>query len=279
MSKVTGGMKDLSRRGFIKASAAAFGIPYMVPASVFGANAPSNRINVGAIGTGRMGRGDIMDIIGFDEVRIIAACDVDKNRVRDAKKLIEGKYAAQKASGEYKGCDMYGDYRELIARDDIDAVMICTPDHWHALPAMAAAKAGKDIFMQKPFGLTIEEGRKLSDTIRRYGNIFIVGSQQRSDQRFRHACELVRNKKIGELKSIKVGIGLDPGGSVEPKMEVPANLDYDMWLGPAPWRPYNPSRCHWNFRWIMDYSGGQLTDWAGHHIDIANWGMGTEYTA
>ena len=172
MSKVTGGKNNLSRRGFIKASAAAFSIPYIVPSSVFGANAPSNRINVGAIGTGRMGRGDIMDIIGFDEVRIIAACDVDKNRVKDAKKLIEGKYAQQTSSGDYKGCDMYGDYRELIARDDIDAIMNSTSDQWHVPISLAAVRKGKHVSCEKPLTLSLAEGRVLADAAKKAGVVF-----------------------------------------------------------------------------------------------------------
>lgn len=272
-----------SRRGFIKASAAAIGLPYFVPSSVFGASAPSNRINVGCIGVGRMGLGDITDIQGLSDVRIVATCDVDSNRAEYARKFVEGKYAKQMASGEYKGCTAYGDYRDVIARDDIDAVMICTPDHWHTLPAIAAAKAGKDIFLQKPMTLTIEEGRVLSDTVKRYGNVFMVGSQQRSDYRFRFACELVRNGRIGKLKTIKIGFGLDPAGNLEQTMPVPANLNYDMWLGPVQWSPYTEKRVHPQKGYgrpgwlrIRDYGSGMITGWGAHHLDIAQWGMGVE---
>ena len=272
-----------SRRSFIKASAVAIGLPYIVPSSVFGANAPSNRINVGCIGVGRMGLGDITDIQGLDDVRIVATCDVDSNRAEYAKKFVEGKYAKQTESGEYKGCTAYGDYRDLVARNDIDAVMICTPDHWHVLPAIAAAKAGKDIFLQKPMSLTIEEGRVLSDTVKRYGNVFTIGSQQRSDYRFRFACELVRNGRIGKLQTIKIGFGLDPAGSIEQTMPVPANLNYDMWLGPAQWSPYtekrvNPKTGYGRPGWlrIRDYGSGMITGWGAHHLDIAQWGMGVE---
>ncbi|MCP4708267.1 MAG: Gfo/Idh/MocA family oxidoreductase, partial [Planctomycetes bacterium] len=204
--------KIVTRRKFIKSMAttagAALASPYFVPASMFGAQAPSNRINLGCIGVGRMGRGDINDIYGFEEIQIVATCDVDVRRVLDGKKLVEDNYAKLKDMESYRGCSTYGDYRELIDRDDIDAVMICTPDHWHILAALEAAKAGKDIFVQKPLSLTIEEGRVLSDTVRRYGNIFQLGSQQRSDQKFRFACELVRNGRIGKLHTVLVGFDI-----------------------------------------------------------------------
>ncbi|MCJ7778323.1 MAG: Gfo/Idh/MocA family oxidoreductase, partial [Sedimentisphaerales bacterium] len=179
----------------------------------------------------------------------------------------------------------YKDFRELIARDDIDTVLVCTPDHWHAPIALVAARAGKDIFMQKPLSLTIEEGRLLSDTVRRYGNVFLIGSQQRSDNRFRQACELVRNGRIGELKNIKVIFGIDPPTTPQPTMPVPENLDYDLWLGPAPWAPYTESRVHPQNDYsrpgwlrIQDYGAGMITGWGSHHLDIAQWAMGTEYT-
>jgi predicted dehydrogenase len=163
--------------------------------------------------------------------------------------------------------------------------MVCTPDHWHTLPAIAAAKAGKDIFVQKPLTLTIREGRVLSDTVRRYGRVFQVGSQQRSDSRFRSACELVRNGRIGELKTVKVGFGTDPSTGPEPPMPVPGWLDYDMWLGQTPWVAYTEKRVHPQSGYgrpgwlrIADYGAGMITGWGSHHNDIAQWGMGTEYT-
>ncbi len=278
----------LNRREFLKSSTAA-GVallgPMIVPASVFGADAPSERINVGAIGVGRMGNGDLGEALGAKQVQVVAVCEVDSNRAKAAKQRVERHYVSRSPGGSYKGCAAYGDFRELIAREDIDAVQIATPDHWHVLPGVAAARAGKDIFLQKPFSLTIEEGRVLSDTVRRYGRIFQVGSQQRSDSRFRQACELVRNGRIGELKSVKVGFGTDPGTEPQATMPVPAGLDYDFWLGPAPWAPYTEKRVHpasgyGRPGWlrIADYGAGMITGWGSHHNDIAQWGMGTEYT-
>jgi predicted dehydrogenase len=280
----------ISRRQFLKSSAAAatgtalFGTTF-VPAPVFGAEAPSNRITFGCIGLGRMGSIDMREILGFKQVQIIAVCDVDSKRAENAKQIVEKHYGESSTSGTYKGCEAYGDFRDLVARDDIDAVSIVTPDHWHALPAIAAAKAGKDIFLQKPLSLTIAEGRVVSDTVRRYGRIFQIGSQQRSDERFRFACELVRNGRIGKLQTIKVGFGIDPSTDPQPIMPVPETLDYDMWLGPAPWAPYTEKRVHPQTGYgrpgwlrIQDYSAGMITGWGSHHNDIAQWGMGTEYT-
>jgi myo-inositol 2-dehydrogenase/D-chiro-inositol 1-dehydrogenase len=278
----------INRRQFLKGSAVAatgFLVPTIVPASAFGADAPSNRIAIGFVGVGRMGMGDLRELLGHKEAQIVAVCDVDSNRTKSAQKTVEARYAKQSAGGTYKGCGTYGDYRDLVARDDIDAVCVVTPDHWHALPAIAAAKAGKDIFLQKPLTLTIREGRVLSDTVRRYNRIFQVGSQQRSDSRFRQACELVRNGRIGKLHTVKVGFGTDPGTGPEPPMQVPDNLDYDMWLGPAPWAAYTEKRVHPQKDYdrpgwlrIAAYGAGMITGWGAHHNDIAQWGMGTEYT-
>ena len=278
----------VTRRQFLKGSAVAatgFLAPAIVPASVFGADAPSNRITIGFVGVGRMGSDDMRELLGFKEAQIVAVCDVDSNRVRNAQKTVEAHYAKQNSGGTYKGCATCGDYRELVARDDIDAVCVVTPDHWHALPAIAAAKAGKDIFLQKPLTLTIREGRVISDTVRRYNRIFQVGSQQRSDARFRQACELVRNGRVGKLHTVKVGFGTDPGTGPEPPMPVPDNLDYDMWLGPAPWAAYTEKRVHPQKDYdrpgwlrIAAYGAGMITGWGAHHNDIAQWGMGTEYT-
>ena len=278
----------ITRRQFLKGSAVAvtgFLAPAIVPASVFGAEAPSNRITIGFVGVGRMGMGDLQELLGHKEAQIVAVCDVDSNRVRNAQKTVQAHYAKQNSGGTYKGCATYGDYRELVTQDDIDAVCVVTPDHWHALPAIAAAKAGKDIFLQKPLTLTIREGRVLSDTVRRYNRIFQVGSQQRSDALFRQACELVRNGRVGRLHTVKVGFGTDPGTGPEPPMPVPDNLDYDFWLGPAPWAAYTEKRVHPQKDYdrpgwlrIAAYGAGMITGWGAHHNDIAQWGMGTEYT-
>jgi len=277
--------RSMSRRAFLRTSAAAgIALPYIVPASVFGQAAPSERITVGCIGVGRMGMGDLREALGFKQVQVVAVCDVDANRVKNAQKSVES-YYSERGGGAYSGCAGYGDFRDLTARDDIDAVQIATPDHWHALPALEAARQGKDIFLQKPMSLTIQEGRILSDTVKRYDRVFQIGSQQRSDARFRQACELVRNGRIGELSTIKVGFGTDPGMGPEPAMPVPEALNYDMWLGPAPWAPYTEKRVHPQHGYgrpgwlrITDYGAGMITGWGSHHNDIAQWGMGTEYT-
>ena len=280
----------VTRRQFLKSSAAAAASaallgPTIVPASVFGADSPSNRITTGFIGVGRMGMGDMREVLGLKQAHVIAVCDVDSKRVESARKTVEAHYSRQDSGGAYKGCRPYGDFRELVAQTDIDAVCIATPDHWHVLPAIAAAKAGKDIFLQKPLSLTIEEGRVLSDTVRRYGRVFQVGSQQRSDSRFHQACELVRNGRIGKLHTVKVGFGTDPATDPQPIMSVPDGLDYEMWLGPAPWAAYTEKRVHPESGYgrpgwlrIQDYGAGMITGWGAHHNDIAQWGMGTEYT-
>jgi myo-inositol 2-dehydrogenase/D-chiro-inositol 1-dehydrogenase len=279
---------SITRRQFLKGTAAATAgllAPTIVPASVFGADAPSNRITIGFVGVGRMGMGDLRELLGFKQVQIVAVCDVDSNRTANAQKTVEAHYGESTTNGTYKGCATFGDYRDLVAREDIDAVCVVTPDHWHALPSIAAAKAGKDIFLQKPLTLTIQEGRVLSDTVRRYNRIFQVGSQQRSDARFRQACELVRNGRIGKLHTVKVAFGTDPGTTPQPPMPIPDNLDYDFWLGPTPWAAYTENRVHPQKGYdrpgwlrIADYGAGMITGWGAHHNDIAQWGMGTEYT-
>ncbi len=269
-------MKDqrlITRRGFLKSTAAAgsaLALPAIVPSSVFGAAAPSNRIVMGAIGVGSQGTGDMRGFLGKGEVEMVAVCDVDKNHRDRAKQHVDERY-------KNSDCKTYLDYRELIGRGDLDAVLLALPDHWHALPAIAAARAGLDIHAQKPFARSIREGRAICDAVHRYGRVWQTGSQQRSDYKFRRACELVRNGRIGKVLKIEVGLPTGGGTDVKQVTPIPEGLDWNWWLGPAPWVPYR-GVCHWNWRWIMDYSGGQLTDWAGHHIDIAHWGMGWDRT-
>lgn len=282
--------------GAATAAIGAAAFPHIIPSSALGkdgAVAPSNRITVGIIGTGNQGTNDLRAFLQDDRVQVVAVCDCNRESAgywsggvagRDpARALVEKHYAEKADSGAYRGCEVHADFRELLARRDIDAVEVATPDHWHAYISVEAAKAGKDIYCQKPLGLTIGDGQAMCRAVQKYGRVFQTGSQQRSDRYFRHACELVRNGRIGKLQAVKCGL---PGGwpdygrtgdrkAPEP---VPEGFDYDMWLGPAPDAPYAPARCHVNFRWILDYSGGQLTDWGGHHPDIAQWGMGTEHT-
>ncbi len=276
---------DMNRRDFLRNTALVAGAaPFMWTGRATGAVAANDRITAAIIGTGRMGRGDLGNLLGFDGVQVIAVCDVDSRRAADAKRMVESRYASRKASGSYVGCDITGDYREIVARKDIDAVLICTPDHQHARPAIAAAKAGKDIYLEKPLTFTIEEGRELSDTAQRYGSVFQVGSMQRSYSNFRFGCELVRNGRIGKLLKVEVGCGIDPGMGLAQTMPVPENLDYDMWLGSAPWEPYTEKRVHpqsgYNRPgWLRcrDYTVGMMTGWGSHHMDIAHWGMGMEH--
>jgi predicted dehydrogenase len=229
---------------------------------------------MGAIGVGSMGSGDMRGFLRRDEVQVVAVCDVDKRHYDNAKKSVDEKY-------NNNDCKAYLDFRELIGRGDLDAAMIALPDHWHAVISVAAVSAGLDIHAQKPLARTIREGRAICDAVKKYGVVWQTGSQQRSGGKFRRACELVRNGRIGKLYKVEVGLPDGGGTDVKSLLDVPPELDWDFWLGPAPWRPYmdfGRGNCHWHWRWIMDYSGGQLTDWAGHHIDIAHWGMGLDRT-
>ena len=279
------------RRDFLKTSAAV-GAAYLVPASVLGANAPGNRINVGVIGTGTRGTPDMQVFMGNDDVQVVAICDVNcaSYGYRDETKLMGREpalaianryYAGKTRSGRFKGVAAYHDFRKIIDRSDIDAVAIVTPDHWHCAMTVMAAKAGKDIFCQKPMTLTIRDGQEMIKAVREYNCVFQTGSQYRSHPAARLACELVRNGRIGELKTIRSYIGLNnkkgPGPGWKP-MPVPDGFDYDMWLGPAPEAPYHESRCIYKFRFILDYSGGQITNLGAHCNDVAQLGNGTSLT-
>src|SRR6266498_4231419 len=284
---------DTSRRGFIKGAVHGYlsssilvgRFPTIVPASVLGKKAPGNRINVGAIGTGRISRGhDLPGIWKYDDAQIVAVCDLDSRRAEDARKLVNDHYAS-KTGKTYNGVKIYSDYRELLRNKDIDAVVISTPDHWHALIAIQAVEAGKDVYLQKPASLTITEGRALSNVVRRTGRIFQIGSQQRSTQQFRYAAELVRNGRIGQLKTVQVGLPVDPAGEEEPEMPIPSNLNYEMWLGSTPFVFYTEKRVHPQSGydrpgWLRceQFGAGMITGWGAHHIDSAHWAMGTEYT-
>lgn len=264
----------ISRRNFLMGTVVATGttiaFPAIVPSSVFGAYSPSNRIVMGAIGVGSQGTGDMRGFLNKSEVQIVAVCDVDKGHLDGARKIVDDKYGNS-------DCKAYLDFRNLLSRSDLDAVQLAMPDQWHAIPAIAAARAGLDIHSQKPLARSIREGRAICDAVHRYGRVWQTGSQQRSDWKFRRASELVRNGRIGKILKVEVGLPTGGGTDVKPVTTVPEGLDWNFWLGPAPYVPYR-GVAHWNWRWILDYSGGQLTDWAGHHIDIAHWGMGWDYT-
>ncbi len=284
-------MNRQSRRTFLKTTSAVVAAQ-IVPASVMGANAPSNRINVGIIGTGTRGLPDMQVFMRNDDVQIKAICDVntasygyrDETRLmgrEPALAITEKHYADKTRAGGFKGVAAYADFREIIDRPDIDAVAVVTPDHWHCTMAVMAAEAGKDIYCQKPMTLTIGDGQQMIEAVRKHKRILQTGSQYRSHPAARLACELVRNGRIGDLKTIRTYIGFNnkvgPGPGWKP-MPVPKGFDYNMWLGPAPDVPYHELRCIYKFRFNLDYSGGQITNLGAHCNDIAQWGNGTSLT-
>lgn len=280
----------MKRRNFIKktstASAATFLAPTILPSGIFGKTTANKKINIGQIGCGRIARDhDMPGVMQYDNARLIAVCDVDSNRMKDAKKLVETYYNEKTGSNKAVDVKMYGDYKEMLKNKDIDAVVISTPDHWHSQPAIEAALAGKDVYLQKPTSLTVEEGRILSDIIQKKGTILQVGTQQRSMAQFRIAAELVRNGRIGKLHTVKVGLPGDPSGPEAPKMPVPSNLNYDMWLGQTPLMDYteigvHPQQDYSRPGWlrIEQFGAGMISGWGQHHYDSAAWGMDTELT-
>lgn len=281
-----------SRRSFLKSTAAAttLAVPYYVPAAVFGAVAPSDRINVGCIGVGNQGFPNLQRFLKFDDCQVVAVCDVNRGsdgykepgdiRGREpAKREVEQHYAKKKGTASYAGCDAYNDFRELLARKDIDAVMLAPPDHWHEPMSIAAVESGKDVYCEKPLGLTIGGQQKVIDAVRKNKRILQTGTHERSNPIIRQACELVRGGAIGEVKRVIAYVGrhnkTGPGPGWQP-MPVPAGFDYNLWLGPAPEAPYHQERCLYNFRFNYDYAGGQVTNFGAHSIDIAQWGLGTD---
>ncbi len=284
-----------SRRTFIKTavtSAASFGIASYVPATVFGANAPSNRINLAIIGTGNQGFNDMQGFLENADARIVSVCDVNTasygyktdaqfRGYEPARKLVNDYYAKKRRSGRYEGCTATRDFREVMAREDVDAVVIVVPDQWHAVMSNRAARAGKHIYCEKPMTLTNGEGKSMIQHVRRYGVVFQTGSHERSNARSRFACELVRNGRIGELRRMIAIVGpnnkVGPAGAWTPT-PVPPGFDYNMWLGPAPWVPYHEDRCFYKFRFLLDYSGGQTTNYGAHSLDLAQWGNNSEHT-
>jgi len=277
-------MKKMKRRDFLKTaavagSAAAVGFPTVIKASVLGRDggvAPSDRIVMAGIGFGMQGPSNMASFLEKDEVQWVAVCDLDDEPLARARDTVDKKYGR-------KGCATYKDFRELFLRRDLDAVSIAVPDHWHAILSISAAKAGLDIYGEKPFSHSLREGRAMVDAVRRYGRVWQTGAWQRSVENFHQACELVRNGRIGKVRRIEVGL---PSGHYdfartfgqEDLVLPPRGFDYDFWVGPAPWWPYCKARVHMNWRWNMDFGGGQLMDWIGHHLDIAHWGMGWDGT-
>lgn len=276
-------LPQIPRRSFLKTALAAGVAPMFLPGRVWSAEVkPNDRIGLGFIGIGKQCGGHISGFLGKPESQALAVCDVDTTRREHGKKMIEEGYAKQ-AGASYQGCAAYNDFRELLARKDIDAVVIVTPDHWHAPIALAAAAAGKDIYCEKPLTNTIHEAVALIAGIRQHQRVFQTGSQQRSSREFRVACELVRNGRLGKISRVETGFG-PPGKSCDlPEQPMEPGLDWNMWLGPAPMRPYNeilsPRGVHNHFpawRNYWEYGGGMVTDWGAHHVDIAQWGLGAD---
>lgn len=275
--------KKVNRRDFVRktlaAGAAAAFAPAIVPSKVLGRNGqilPSEKITMGCIGVGWMGTSNLESFLRESDCQVVAVCDIDKNHLDNARRLVNTKYGNQ-------DCRTYHNFQELLARQDIDTVSLGLPDHWHAIPAIEAAKAKKDIYSEKPLSHSLLEGRAMCDAVAHYNRIWQTGSWQRSQSNFRHACELVRNGRIGQVKYVEVGL---PAGHAdfagtrgqEDIQPPPPELDYETWLGPAPYAPYAIARVHKNWRWIYDYGGGQLMDWVGHHVDIAHWGLDLDRT-
>ena len=300
----------ITRRGFLlgtgKMTIAAMGFPYVVSSSALGkagAVAPSERVTMGMIGVGPQGTHNLNEFLRTVGVEVVAVCDV--NRRSDAywrgaspgfkgstagrepaRQIVEDYYSQQKSSGQYQGCAEYGDFRELLGRSDIDAVTVCTPDHWHGLITIAAARAGKDIYCEKPLTNTVAEGRAVCTEVARYNRVLQTGSHERSRDNARFACELVRNGRIGKLHTIRVNMPNNDShhevirNSNTPPvvMEVPDGFDYDRWLGPTPWAEYTEQRCHLWWRFILSYGGGEMTDRGAHIIDLGQLGNGSDST-
>jgi predicted dehydrogenase len=230
-------------------------------------NSPNEQIRIGCIGVGNQGRGNLKQHVK----NVTAVCEVDSQRLGEARETVEKETK--------KPCAAYADYRKLLDDKNVDAVVITTPDHWHALMTIDACAAGKDVYCEKPLTLTIAEGQAMVRAARHYKRIVQTGSQQRSDERFRLGCELIRNGKLGKIHAIKAGIPkVNFTGPAVPNGDPPANLDYDFWLGPAPLKPYNEKHVHYLFRFFWDYSGGQLTNFGAHHLDICQWALGTDHS-
>jgi predicted dehydrogenase len=275
----------LTRRSLLKKGLAgifAYAVaPSFVPSTVFGRNAPSNRITVGLIGLGLQCNGHARAVAARPDCQILALCDVDTRKFASYQELI-GKEYANRGDGSAKGISCHQHSEELLARGDIDAVWVCTPDHWHAALSIAAMKAGKDVYCEKPLSLTVREGRLMADAARQYHRILQTGSQQRSNRAFRKACEMVRNGWIGDIKYARTKLGEFPQPEPLAEEPVPAGLDYDRWLGPTPWRPYNLQRILGNYgggwRKYLEYGARKNGDWGAHHFDIIQWALGMDHS-
>lgn len=288
---------SLSRRAFLARASLACAAPAFMPSSMLGAAGvppPSERINVGLIGLGVMGSGHLNVLLNWQEVQLLAVCEVDRVRCDEGRQKAEAAYAARRTSGSFKGCQDYNDYREMLARPDIDAVVIVTPDHWHALMAIEAARAGKDVYCEKPVSLTLSEGRELVQAVRRYARVFQNGSQYRSIPTIHRVCEFVRNGGLGKVSSAftlwretgvpEYGPSLIPRDPHLPAEPVPQGLDWDRWVGPAPWHPYHhlyhrnprPGVVPWSF--CDAFGAGAITGYHSHAADVIQYAIGMETT-
>ncbi len=273
----------ISRRGFVKTAVFCGSVPFILPSRIWSAEVkPNDKITMGFIGMGTQARSLLGGFLNDVEVQVLAVCDVDTTRREFNKKTVDDFYSKKNAQN-YKGCDAYNDFRDLLKRKDINAVCIATPDHWHAIPTILACKSGKDIYCEKPLSLTIPEARSMVNAVRKYKRVLQTGSMQRSSREFLKACELVRNGRIGEVKEVYVSVGGPSKWCDLPEEQMEPGLDWNMWLGPAPMRSYNstlsPRGVHKHFpnwRSYREYSGGGMTDWGAHHFDIAQWGLGMD---
>lgn len=279
--------RRLFLRNTLATTAGIFVMPTIIPSHVIGKNHPGVKINIGQIGCGRIARDhNLPEILKLDTARVVAVCDLDSKRMADGKRLIESYYEKKTGSKSYVDVKMHKDYRDMLLDPGIDAVIISTPDHWHAQPAIEAALAGKHIYLQKPLTLTVSEGRLLSDVVNKKGVIFQVGAQCRSSEpQYRKAAELVRNGRIGKIHTVKIGMPGDPSGPVAAEMPIPGNLNYDMWLGSTPEVYYNELRVHPQNDysrpgWLRNeqFGAGMITGWGSHFFDYCAWGIDTEYT-
>jgi len=271
--------QTMDRRRFLKQAArlaaVAAAAPYVVTSSALGADgtvSPSERIVMGFIGVGGRGSALLRNFLGLADSQVVAVCDVKRPRREGAKTTVDARYAD-------KGCATYVDFRELLARSDVDAVTVASTDHWHVLLALMAVKAGKDVYCEKPLGVSVEQGRALRDAVQRYGRVFQFGTQERSSWSTRFACEMVQSGRVGKIHTVTVSSRFSRASGNYPPMPVPDGLDYDMWLGPAPWEPYTDSRVS-NSHWfhISDYALGFIAGCGIHTVDMAQWGNGTSLT-
>lgn len=275
----------LTRRTAIKhglAGILATGVaPLFLPARLFGDTAPSNRLTVGFVGNGLIATQHVGGLLGRDDCQIVALCDVWRAKAEKMRQRVEQGYAENAGTSHFKGVDIYGTHEELVARPDIDVVFTTTPDHWHAAVSIAAMQAGKDVYCEKPMTLTVREGRMMVDVARRTGRVLQTGTQQRSESAFRRAATIIRNGWIGDIKLIRTRLGKFPAAPQNlPEQPIPEDLNYDRWLGPTPWRPYNAERIRGDYgggwRNFLEYGSRKNGDWGAHHFDIIQWALGMD---